>query len=88
MPAGYRRAVASGLIVPDEISRVRMVLSWQQWRTLEKATQDLQQAGVSIYLRCNESGCQSQPIERVRTPEGGISLRCCHADRVYTKAVK
>lgn len=87
LPAGYRQN-ALGLIVPEEVSRERQVLSWQEWRDLEKVTKSLMARGMILQLKCADARCQREPITRVRTAEGGISFRCAHADRIYTKAVR
>lgn len=86
MPAGFRQSHASGLIVPEEIARERQVMTWQEWRDLEKVTKALAARGIVLQLKCSDPRCQREPIVRHRTPEGGISFRCAHADRVYTKA--
>lgn len=87
MPHGFRQN-ALGLLVPEEVSRERQVMTWQEWRDLEKVTKQLAARGVILQLKCSDPRCQRTPIERHRTLEGGISFRCEHADRVYTKAVK
>jgi hypothetical protein len=87
MPHGFRHATNSGLLVPEELSRERQVMTWQEWRDLERVTKSLAARGVVIHLQCLDPRCQREPITRVRTPEGGISFRCAHADRVYTKTI-
>lgn len=86
MPHGFRQALHSGLIVPEEISRERQLMTWQEWRDLERVTKRLEARGMTLQLKCNDPRCQREPIKRVRTPEGGISFQCAHADRVFTKA--
>lgn len=85
-PDGAFRTTESGLIVPAELSRDREVWTWAEWRTLEKATQLLQSRGMTVYLRCDHSkACMAHPIERLRNPDGGITMRCAHKDRVFRK---
>lgn len=84
-PAGFRRSLASGLIVPEEISRAREVWTYQEWRALEKATTLLASRGVQVLMRCSHPECQQAPMERLRRPDGGITLRCAHKDREFTK---
>lgn len=86
-PHGFREN-ALGLLVPEEISRERQVMSWQDWRDLEKVTKSLERRGIVLQLKCADPRCQKAPIQRVRTAEGGIAFRCEHADRIYTKAVR
>lgn len=86
MPHGFRQALHSGLIVPEEISRAKHTFTWQQWRDLERVTKMLEKSGLTLQFKCNDPRCQREPIVRHRTPEGGISFRCEHADRVFTKA--
>lgn len=88
MPAGYRQSLASGLILPEEIARERQVMTWQEWRDLERVTKSLAARGMILQLKCADTRCQKEPIARHRTPEGGISFRCAHADRVYTKTIR
>lgn len=87
LPSGFRRATGSGLIVPEEHSRVREVLTWQEWRTIEKATAILSAHGVKMFLGCEKAECKSEPMTRFRRPDGGITLRCAHADREFHRTV-
>lgn len=84
-PAGFRRSVASGLILPEEISRKREVWTYQEWRTIDKATKLLAERGIQVLMRCSRPECQDKPMERIRRHDGGITLRCNHVDREYTK---
>lgn len=86
-PHGYRET-ALGLLVPEEVSRDRQVMSWQDWRDLERVTKMLEKRGKVLQIKCAHPRCQRTPIVRHRTPEGGISFRCEHEDLVYTKAVR
>lgn len=85
LPSGYRQN-ALGLIVPEEVSRDRQVMTWQEWRDLEKVTKALEARGIVLQMKCSDPRCQRAPITRHRTPEGGISFRCEHRDLVFTKA--
>jgi hypothetical protein len=86
-PHGFREN-ALGLLVPEEVSRERHVMSWQEWRDLEKVTKALEARGIVLQMKCADPRCQRTPIVRHRTLEGGISFRCAHRDLVYTKAIK
>lgn len=85
VPAGFRRS-ESGLILPEEHSRVREVWTHSEWRTLERATKLLESRGLKLFFRCEHSkDCQREPIERRRNLDGTITLRCAHADRVMSR---
>ena len=86
MPAGFRRAVGSGLILPEAISRVRQVWTKDEGRLLDRAFQLFTAKGMRAFLKCEDPACASAPIEKIRTPDGGVILRCAHSDRVFTKA--
>lgn len=86
-PAGFK-ANAAGLLVPEEIARERQVMTWQDWRDLERVTKSLKARGITLQLKCDDPRCQRTPIIRFRTQEGGIGFRCEHADRVYSKAMR
>lgn len=85
LPHGFRRSTESGLILPDEISRERMVYSKDDWRVLDRATKLLSSMGITLFLRCDTPACVSSPIERLRRLDGGITFRCQHADRLFMK---
>lgn len=74
---------ASGLLVPDEVARVREAWTRDEWKVLERATKLLKARRIQIFLRCDEPACQKAPMTRVRSADGGITLRCEHKDRVF-----
>lgn len=80
-PAGFRENV-TGLLVPEELSREREVWTRDEWRTLERAMKLLERRQIHVFMRCNRPACQKTPMERLRNPDGGITLRCQHRDRV------
>lgn len=80
MPTGFRKN-STGLIVPEDISRKREVWTKSEWRILERATKLLKSRDIQIFLRCDQKDCQKEPMERLRRPDGGITLRCQHKDR-------
>lgn len=84
LPVGYRRNDA-GLIVPEDISRKREVWTWQEWRDLERVTKRLVARGLAFQFKCQDPRCQDTKLERVRRPDGGITLRCNHLDREFHK---
>jgi hypothetical protein len=84
-PAGFRRSVDTGLLLPVELSRVREVWTRDERRLLERAVAMLTRKGMRQYLKCDHAACAAAPIERVPAADGGFVLRCAHADRVFTQ---
>lgn len=87
VPPGFRRA-EGGLIVPEEVSREREVWCRSEWKVLERATKLLQSRGVRLLLGCINVECRKKPLERIRSLDGGITLRCEHKDRVFVANLK
>lgn len=85
MPAGFRRSIDSGLIVPEEQSRLREVWTRDDWKLLNRAATLFSMKGLSLLLKCNHPGCKDQPVEKIHQPDGGFILRCAHCDRVFQK---
>ena len=81
---GFARHEGSGLYVPEEHKRARETWTYDEWRVLERATKLLDARGVRMYLKCDETGCEA-PMERIRSLDGGITLRCGHKDRVVVR---
>ena len=82
------REHASGLIVPDELSREREVWTKDEWKMFDRAMKFLDSKRITVFLACKETrACKEAPIERWRQPDGGISLRCAHKDRVVVRAI-
>ncbi len=83
------RQHASGLYVPEAVSRVREVWTPDEWKALERVTKLLDERKIRVYLGCRETAeCRNTPLERFRMPDGSISLRCAHKDRVMVKRLK
>lgn len=80
------RAHASGLLVPEEHSREREVWTKDEARLLERAMKLLQSRHLDLFMGCDEPTCKKQPMERIRSLDGGLILRCAHRDRVLTRA--
>lgn len=77
------RPHASGLYVPEEVSREREVWTRDEWKTIERATKLLTGRSVEIFMRCSHTrACAAAPMERLRRPDGGIEIRCAHKTRV------
>ena len=87
VPAGFHEH-ASGLIVPDFLAREREVWTRADWKILERATKLVASRGLRMFLQCAETpACRETPLARHREPDGGISLRCAHRDRVVVNGL-
>lgn len=75
----------SGLYVPTEAVRDRQKWTRDEWKLLDRATRVMGRHGLTVMLECQEPGCKGTPIERFRRPDGGITLRCAHLDREWTR---
>lgn len=82
-PTPAFREHASGLYVPEPLSRTREVWTRDEWKTIDRAVRMLESRGVTVYFGCPEPTCTTAPIARVRRPDGGITLRCAHKDREF-----
>jgi hypothetical protein len=82
-PEGFAES-ASGLILPAEHARLRIVVSKDEWRALERAIRKcLGPHRIKFALACDVEGCPDPAIRRVRELDGSMLLRCGHADRVF-----
>lgn len=80
------REHASGLLVPDELSREREVWTEAEWRTVDRAVKFLEGKKIRVFLGCAETdACKMAPMERWRRPDGGVALRCAHKERIISK---
>jgi hypothetical protein len=60
-PHGFR-ANALGLLVPEEVSRERHVMSWQEWRDLEKVTKSLEARGIVLQMKCSDPAASARRL--------------------------
>lgn len=74
---GVRQA-ASGLYVPDALSREREVWTHDEQRLLDRVGKLTAQRGLMMVFLCDE--CR-KPVEKIRRLDGGYTLRCDHRDR-------
>lgn len=87
----FRQSVDSGLLLPPELSRVRHVLTRDQWRLLERCTKmlhDIKRSdgyGVQLQLQCERKECHAAPLEGQRLQDGSFQLRCEHRDLVMDR---
>jgi hypothetical protein len=87
-PAGFAVAEGSGLIVPEEFKRLRLVVEKDAWKALNRAiSKFLGPHRVRFALRCDVEGCPDPEISRERDLDGTMLLRCGHADRVFASWV-
>lgn len=84
IPKGFREI--GHLFVPEHVERERQVFTKDEWRLLDRATKLMNARGVGIQFKCLDPRCASEPIERLRQPDGTIVLRCAHADRTFLRA--
>lgn len=81
------REHASGLIVPEELSRERQVWTKQEAALLDRTVKLLGSRGLLVMFRCTHERCkQAGPITRTRGNGGEMILQCAHCDRVFTRA--
>lgn len=73
---------ASGLMVPENIARTRLVCTKDDWKRIDRAFEVFNRLGVRMQFKCEKSGCSQ--IVKSRTPDGGTLLRCDCTDRVFT----
>lgn len=76
---------ASGLFVPEEVSREREVWTRAEWKTVDRATMFLKGRGLTVFFSCTDQRCQAGPIEKRENLDGTVTLRCAHKDRVLMK---
>jgi hypothetical protein len=80
------REHASGLIVPEAISRVRDVFTDSESRTINRAVTLLNQHGIEVYFGCPLESCKKRPMEPRRLANGDFVLECEHAAHIFTRA--
>jgi hypothetical protein len=85
-PIGFREGVA-GLLLPDELSRVRIVIGRDEYKAMVRAIEKfLGPHQIKFLMLCDVDGCSSPRIEKMKAPDGSVLLRCGHADRVCPDA--
>lgn len=72
----------SGLLVPRAHVRVRQVWTSQERQLLNRSTKLLNSKGLDQMLKCQNPACGTW-LERIENPDGGFTLRCGCADRVF-----
>lgn len=80
------RTTASGLLVPDDVSREREVWTRDEAKILDRAIKLLKARGLSVQLACPKPGCKGDKLEKVRHADGSVILQCHHKDRIFTGA--
>lgn len=80
------RQHASGLYVPEEHSRQRIVWTREDYKLIDRAVKFLEREGITVYFQCRATTeCANTAMERIRAQDGGILLRCAHAERVVNR---
>lgn len=79
-PHGFKPH-ASGLLVPEPISREREVWTRDEYKTINRALKLLASRKVEVFLGCPQ--CKAAPIEKIKRNDGGLTLRCAHKDREF-----
>ena len=79
------RQHASGLYVPEDVSRAREVWTREELRLVDRATKLLTSRGMAVMFACTDTKCENVKIERVQGLAGDYILRCAHKDRVFQR---
>lgn len=74
-PAGMR-ATQSGLIVPEEHSRQRVVMTRDEAKAIDRAAKVLNAKGILMVLSHNVPTCDKWPLERRRLNNGDYVYEC------------
>lgn len=88
MAHGFREH-ASGLLVPEDISRQREVWTKDERKLLDRATELLRSRAIALQLRCLHPDCQGPDgkMQFSRDNAGDAILRCGHKDRVFVSRI-
>lgn len=84
-PPAFRESPSSGLILPQELSRKRIVWTTDKRKLLDRVGKMLQAEGIAMFLKCTDPVCDGKPMTAIRQIGGGYILQCGHADRVFQK---
>lgn len=74
-PPGMR-ATQSGLIVPEEQSRTRVVMTKDEAKAVDRAARVLNARGIRFVLGHNVPSCNRAPMERRRLANGDYVYEC------------
>lgn len=92
IPAGFRVKPGNGLLVPEVHSRIREVITDDEWRLLTRGINavcrphNMRFMWVCNDQRCNKPEHRMGLMERHRTANG-VYFRCGHRDLVYNPDV-
>lgn len=84
-PHGFRPH-ASGLLVPEDISRKREVWTKAERKLHDKFLALFKSRGVDLLMRCGNPDCDDRAIKITRNNAGESILQCGCKDRVFTSA--
>lgn len=86
MPETAFREHASGLVVPEELSRERQLWTKSEAALLDRTVKLLGSRGLLIMFRCTHERCKTAgPITRQRGTGGEMILQCAHMDRIFQR---
>lgn len=75
-PAGFRRSTTSGLILPEEQSRKRVVMTRDEAKAIDRAAKVLNAKGIRMVLGHNVATCNQAPMQRRRLANGDYVYEC------------
>jgi hypothetical protein len=81
------REHASGLLVPNELSRTRRVWTKPERNALEKARGLLKFHGLALMLKCDNPDCTDQGIVQTRNGAGEPVMQCGCRTHVFSRTV-
>ncbi len=82
------RTHASGLIVPEEVSRKREVWTPEETRLLDRTVQMLKRKKMQWAVGCETCQGDAKLMTYTRSIDGNRVARCGCTDRILTKAFR
>lgn len=76
----------SGLLVPADLQRRRLVVTKDEWRILTRAMTVFTRLDALVGFFCKQPTCTSPRIVRAEDTAGNHVLRCACTDRILTRA--
>lgn len=88
LPGGFRaQGSGSGLIVPEDLSRTRQVITKAQWKTITRAIDQVcKPFNMRFVWQCNYEKCPDRIMQRRRTANGFVLYCGCH-EYIYDPAI-
>ncbi len=82
------REHASGLVVPEEVSRTREVWTPEETRLLDRTIQMLKRKHLQWAIGCETCKPDQKAMTYARSVDGNRIARCGCTDRILTKAFR